>query len=456
MTLSEELTGRPPCVTVEKLDRWRKLADDVDAALMMGGDQGMDLLTSIMSEWCEAVDDVNTALQICWEFGKQGLRHEAIDWHATGFFEVADRLNPDRPGWEEWEVALSEAGVIVPRLDVDTKHLVDGMFEELEVRDLSGQSVGDYVRSLRRSILSRGLMGERLVLLESLRAIDPGTDVWGAMIEPIQQQRVGEIERELGKAIQDRDMAVLARLRNEVHAMATGGSLPDRVAVVMQAVDHWSALTNSRRPLADLAAAVVGKCNELRATEVLSPAWLGLVEAALPLRDRLAVELRTYGESIHAASTVPAVARALEGSGLAQAFSQLKTTVRPELTYLEEVQHSIHSFQELRSLAEQCAKHASEAPVAGLGWEGFKAKRLKWSQAAKQREWALTQKLSELSVAAPPFATAALQRLQSAVVQVEAIYHGIRLKEKLILVGVFGGIALFVGVFVLIMVVANR
>jgi len=456
MPLSEELTGRPPCVTVERLDKWRKLADDIDSALMMGGEQGMDLLTSIMAEWCEAVDDVNAALQICWNLGSQGLRQEAIDWHAAGFFEVADRLNPDRPGWDEWEVALVDAGIIVPRLDVELKQLVDGMFEELEVRDLSGQSVGDYVRALRKNILARGHLGERLVILESLRSLDPGTEAWKEMIAPIRQQRAGEIEREVARAIQERDAAALGRLRGEVQALAGGGGLPDRLAVVMQAVDHWTTLAESRRPLADLAATVVGKCNELRATETMSPAWLALVEAALPLRERLAAALRKYGESIRAGSSVPAVAKVLDETGISQAYSQLKTTIRPELAYLDEMRQSAQAFGDLRSLAEECARHAAGAPAADLGWEGFKAKRLKWLQAAKQQEWDLSQKLSELPISPPPFAVAAITRLQGAATQVEAIHHGIRLKETLILVAVFGGIALLVGIFVLVMIVGGR
>jgi hypothetical protein len=456
MPLSEELTGRPPCVTVERLDRWRKLADDIDSALMMGGEQGMELLTSIMADWCEAVDDINTALQICWDLAGNGLRQEAIDWHAAGFFEVVDRLNPDRPGWDEWEVALVDAGISVPRLDGDLKQLVDGMFEELEVRDLSGQSVADYMRALRKSILARGHLGERLVILESLRALDPGTEAWNEMIAPIQQQRAGEIEREVARALQDRDVAALGRLRSEVQALVAGGGLPDRLAVVMQAVDHWTTLAESRRPLADLAAMVVGKCNELRATETMSPAWLTLVEAAMPLKDRLAAAMRKYGESIRAGSSVPAVAKVIDETGISQAFSQLKTTIRPELAYLDEVRQSAQAFDELRSLAEECARHAAGAPAVDLGWEGFKAKRLKWLQAAKQREWDLSQKLTELPVAAPPFAVAAVSRLQAAAAQVETIHRGIRVKETLILTAVFGGIALLVGVFVLFLVVGGR
>ena len=51
----EEHTGTPPAVTHEKLVAWRKLSEDVTAALSMGGEQGLDLLTSLMADWCEAI-----------------------------------------------------------------------------------------------------------------------------------------------------------------------------------------------------------------------------------------------------------------------------------------------------------------------------------------------------------------------------------------------------------------
>ena len=65
MALADIASGTPPAVTHEMLEEWRKIADDVNAALTMGGEQGIEILASLMAEWCAAVDDVNTAREVC-------------------------------------------------------------------------------------------------------------------------------------------------------------------------------------------------------------------------------------------------------------------------------------------------------------------------------------------------------------------------------------------------------
>ncbi len=86
---NSNLTGQPPAVTYEQLREWERLADDIDAALKMGGEQGMELLIGLMADWCVIADEVNTAFQTCCEFASRGLRDEAIHWHAPGFFDIA-------------------------------------------------------------------------------------------------------------------------------------------------------------------------------------------------------------------------------------------------------------------------------------------------------------------------------------------------------------------------------
>jgi hypothetical protein len=234
MTLSTQ-TGNPPAVTYEQIEAWTKLADDIAAALAMGGEAGLDLLTGIMAEWSEAVDDVNTARQICIDLASKGRRHEAIHWHAENFFDLADRLDPDRPGWEAWEQSLRARGIVTPRVDPELKELANRIHEDLEQRDLAGRSLGDHLVDLRNNMLLRGHLGERLVTLEAIRGLDPSPQIWRNMISPIRRRRVDVIADEVRAAIARRDYEALESLRVEVASQSAGsrrraGRFPGRRA----------------------------------------------------------------------------------------------------------------------------------------------------------------------------------------------------------------------------------
>jgi hypothetical protein len=271
-------TGNPPAVTHDQIEAWSKLADDVSAALTMGGEQGLNLLVGIMAEWCEAVDDVNTARQICVDLATRALRHEAITWHAKGFFEVADRLDPERPGWAEWEEALRERDIVTPRIDSEIKEWANRIHEDLETTDTSGLTLGAHLAELRRNMLLRGSLGERLVILESIIGIDPGGDAWHEMISPIRQNRMNAIESELKAAIARKDVEALSRLRREVASQEHTGQLHQGLLTLASATAQWEAIGDLRSGLSQAVAALVGRFDEARRQPPGSPAAMAIRE----------------------------------------------------------------------------------------------------------------------------------------------------------------------------------
>ena len=183
------MLGKWIVITSKTLTEWQRVSNTVDNALRVGGETGMDMLLNIIPEWNEAVDEANAALEVCWELGNRGLRSEALGWHAKGFLDGVEKLAPDRPGWTAWNDALLARGVTPPVIDVDTKDAVEKFIEEMQLKDLRGSSVADYLRDLRRNVLCRGDFGERLVTIERLRDLDPGRESWNAMANPLRERR---------------------------------------------------------------------------------------------------------------------------------------------------------------------------------------------------------------------------------------------------------------------------
>jgi len=234
MVLADQPSGDPPAVTHEMLEQWRKLAEDVGAALTMGGEAGMDMLRGLMAEWCETVEDVNKAREICVEMAAEGRRHEAIWWHADGFFDVADRLSPERPGWEAWEEAFLDLGVIVPRVNHELKEMADQIHADLLAQDLTGRSLEEHIDTLRRNVLARGHFGERLTILQEIRAIDPAGNIWEEMLQPLRVRRSGEIEAELNAAIAEDDFAAIDRLKREADSGDWGSNgIPSKIGTML-------------------------------------------------------------------------------------------------------------------------------------------------------------------------------------------------------------------------------
>jgi hypothetical protein len=457
MALADQPTGEPPAVTYELLEQWRKLANDVGAALTMGGEAGMDMLRGLMAEWCEAVDDVNTAREICLNMAAEGRRHEAIQWHADGFFDVADRLSPERPGWEAWEQAFTDLGVIVPRVNHELKEMADQIYNDLHAQDLSGRSLEEQVNTLRRNVLARGHFGERLTILQDIRAIDPAAGIWEEMLQPIRARRSGEIDAELAAAIAAEDFMAIDRLKREVDSGDWGpAGVPAKIGTVLDAAVNWRVAVGLRRPLADAAAELFSRAQALqqamRNGAANATTFPGTFDAAVQARVTYQKHRQRLQEAFTSAQQVPAIMSRLSASGVAATVEQSDATARGAVTIIGEAESYWRGVQKFRRWEADAEGVIHSVPLhGGRDWDDIKRQCRKWLDEKAASVRVKVGKLQAQAAIDKPHSTVEVERrLDAAAKAVQERLERIRFREKLIILSVVGVIALVVLGLVLI------
>lgn len=436
-------TGNPPAVTHEQIEAWTKLADDVTSAMTMGGQQGLDFLMNIMAEWCEAVDDVNTARQICVDMADRGLRHEAINWHALGFFDVADRLDPDRPGWEVWESSLREQGIITPRVDGELKEMANRIHEDLQLADVSGRSLEEYLVQLRRNMLQRGHLGERLVILESIRGLDPAGGTWQAMMQPIKRRRVDAIADEVKAAVARRDFEALAALRTEVTSQDWEGGLPAGVAKLLESTVPCEALGELRSQLSRAAATLVGSVEEARRHSAAGGATS--LEEATRDRERYTELRASLNAIIKSATSTPEATAIVVESGVKDVMGKLDAATQESCLWLDQQADLAATRHEAAKIEAALQKQIEAAPAKGSNKEDFERQLRIWKRSTEQCLEKARRRAASLPGGVPASTADAIQKLCDTRQHQEAHLKELKWREKLILLiflGVFGGLLL--------------
>lgn len=444
MAIADQATGSPPAVTAETLEQWKKLAHDITAALSQGGERGMDLLTGLMPEWCEAMEDVNAARQIFVDMAGRGLRAEAIAWHADGFVEVADSLSPNRPGWDAWAMALSERGIDSPNEDEELRAMVQAVYDELQVQDLAGQSLEERINELRRNCVARGNVADRLTLLESIREMDPGPEIWADMIGPIRRQRAGELGDEVTAAIEANDFARLDGLRQQVGAQGWGEELPGWIPLWLEAAAAWEKCLHSRRSHATAAAEIVEAVTRLTGFAIGSSEWQTAMKSAADKKRRYEKIRDGLTNAVEQAQSVPLIAQKLAESQVAEAFRHVDAATVDPLRRFDEQARYAKYLDRFRAVEQKIYSLDSQAPLTGGSWEEAKERCQRWFGFERGLRSELAAVESRASISRPPSSEAAIEKLDEAKAKVEARLKGIRTAEFVVIGGVIGGIGLIV------------
>jgi hypothetical protein len=452
--LSDNNTGTPPAVTYEMLDDWRKIADDVNAALTMGGEQGMELLASLMAEWCAAIDDVNTAREICVDMAARGLRSEALEWHADGFFEVAERLSPhSRQGWEEWEAAMLERQMPIPIVEPALRDAAASIAGDLELLDLSGRQMQDWLSDLRRNVIGGGRLGDRLTILESIRGIDPNHavagSVWQEMIVPIRRSRAGKIAGELQAAIAAEDFTLMESLRREVDAADWGDDLPDGLRSALQSAANWKSLVGLKRQLADAAAQVIGHAEALRNQTDSSRGFENAVNTATASRDAYVELWETATGMARGAGRVPAIAAKLKEGGVLEAYKSIDTAAREHFAWIEDQELYRQVRDTFREQEGVILQHATQAPLEGGEWDAVKREAAAWKREAVSLESKTRELVSQARIATPGAIQDALKKLEEARRRVDERVNQIVFWERTVLLSVVGFFVLVTLAFIM-------
>jgi len=400
------------------------------------------------------VDDVNTARQIVVELASDGRRHEAIHWHAENFFDVADRIDPERPGWEAWEQSLRARGIVTPRMDPELKELANRIHEDLESRDLAGRSLADHLVDLRKNMLLRGHLGERLVTLQSISDLDPAPQIWRKMISPIRRRRVDVIADEVNAAIARRDYETLESLRAEVASQDWGDDLPASVTVLLESTAGCEGLGELKRRLGQATATLVGRVEEAKRQIPGSPGCLATIEVAKEARAKF-LELReSLVASVRAASVTPEASAIVDESGVKDALRQFDEAVREPGAWIEKEEEKRRIREKAAEIEAKVLRVIEKAPEKSREKEVFQRRLKEWKQLAEQVLEKCRKQAARLPGGVPESTAAVFQRLQAVRQDREAHLASLVRGEKLLVAGFIIGLLVVVLLLVVGVVVA--
>jgi hypothetical protein len=431
---------------------WAKTASQIDAALRAGGESGMDLLLNVVPEWGEAVEQANLALDACWNLADQGLRSEALDWHAAGFLETARRLHPERPGWEAWEQALLARDVDIPRIDLDTLELVEGLQQELDLQDISGVSLNEHLAALRKNVLVRGHLGERLMILEALQALDPAKPIWADMVVPIMKLRARSFGADLEDAITKRDFRRIQLLATEAKSPQLSAALPGPVGVTLRSARHWAAAPSELAEFKRATALCTEQNTRLKQLRVGAVDHASAVEACGQALSAWEKRRTVMSKVLREVSEVPRLQEDLQQLGIEESINKAERLIREAEQTVRERKQWEKLRNKFSKIEDLCDRLRRSAPDRSMGWESFKTKARAWLIEADEALGNARSLCSQVADAVPESTETVTEQLATARQNVKQSLERTK-KTEILLVGsvvavIVGGSLLFIGILV--------
>ena len=447
MSPADTNTGTPPAATYERLEQWREIAAAIKTALDMGGEPGMDILIGRMAEWNEALDEWNSSLHTCWELANRGLRDEARQWHAEGFFEVGDQLLDPfaRDGWADWQVALEQRDVPTPQYDAALRGMVDAIFQEFTFQDASGQSTKDHLDALRRNVIIRGDLGTRLTRLTSIRNLDPGRGVWTDMIAPIRRQRAGQIEAELRAALQSQNFQKMARLIEEVQAVDWEGQLSAPITLLAKCVPHLLKCRSGIHSIEEAASQLAVRCRDLQNNQALqSPSFSLMLDAALQSRQNYLAARQGFVQSLQHVNAMPETASIASAMKLLDQAKAVEQSAKRSIAWLAQQEQFEGVRTEFNKKEDDIQRLIAMAPASGVGWEECKQQSAKWLRLESELRIATKRLCERCPGFVPPSTSSLLAELEVRRNTVKANRDRVLFLEKMAIAAVVGVLLLFV------------
>jgi len=227
--------------------RYRKLADDIDAALGRGDEMGMEMLRSMLPEITDAIEGINEALRETDTLLYEGLRDEAIGLHDENFPAVALRLNlSDKPQWPMAALFFETEGITPPpALDFAALSSLNLAFSEL-------QGMRKSLDRWRRMALERANLGDRILQLRSLKAKDSTKPVWSDQISAFEEVRILEVADAVRKAFHEKNADRVAAIHEELTREGWGVPIPRRLVDDTKGGKYWALLRREFKTLEPL------------------------------------------------------------------------------------------------------------------------------------------------------------------------------------------------------------
>ncbi|MEI7928070.1 MAG: hypothetical protein WCH40_05925, partial [Verrucomicrobiales bacterium] len=201
-----------PPLTHARLTSYRKLADDIDAAIERRDEIGADTIRDALPDLRDAADAINAALKEADGLLFEGLRDEALGLHDPDLVAVASRLNIlQRPQWPDVELWwLVDMGLAEPpRIDTDALANLEAVHGELDILKKG-------LERLRRMALERASTGRKLGALRQMRSHDSTKLVWSKSVASHEDARLRELRAEVPRALGRADFNLLADIHAEL------------------------------------------------------------------------------------------------------------------------------------------------------------------------------------------------------------------------------------------------
>ena len=188
----------------------QRIVDDLRAALYAYTPAMVEQLRALVEVYGEALREVNARLQRCGELLRQGLRSEAIQ-----LAEIQPRVldlvaGLDFPEREPMGQFLAERGISAPPA------LLIDVAAELNEAYAIEEPLRVLLDRHRRLALSRASLSDRIGVLRTIAKTDSNNVVWQEDLQTYELERVKQIEREIGVALQEADTATLTALEDEL------------------------------------------------------------------------------------------------------------------------------------------------------------------------------------------------------------------------------------------------
>lgn len=340
--------------------RYRKLADDIDAALGRGDEMGMEMLRAMLPEITEAIEGINEALRETDTLLYEGLRDEAIGLHDEEFPAVALRLHlQDKPQWPMAALFFETEGITPPpALDFGTLSSLNMAFSEL-------QGLRKPLDRWRRMALERAPLGDRIVQLRMIQSKDSTKPVWADQIAAFEEVRILEVADAVKQALQERNADRVAALHKELTRDGWGLPIPKRLIEDTRGGDAWAALRRQLKGMDSLSAEIERTYSRVAAAASASDEEVESLRSLARQWEQAEAQCRAW------LFTLPqciAVSNASQAEGFGPRLEEFRTRLRPALEFVgrcdrSDALNSRHdvALKELEYLVEHLPDRSSEA-----------------------------------------------------------------------------------------------
>jgi hypothetical protein len=199
-----------PAITRSRLDEIRSLADAVLQSMAKG--TGGALIAQ-MADFSSAVDEVNASLEDIDTMLVHGLRDESLSMHDPELITVSRLLDMrSRADWIHFYGWLLEHGQSPPpAINIDAAEQFDAAVHETA-------PFCDQLSRLRRLVLQRAPLKEKIEVLRGLREADPSRSVWVDSLTAHEESRMRELRLLIPEALSQGAIEHIAEIADELNA----------------------------------------------------------------------------------------------------------------------------------------------------------------------------------------------------------------------------------------------